>query len=323
MTGNLYWYRAMARRGALSEDELFKLGLEECGARGEAELLEMVKSVFGEEAWVGRNVWLDQQVECDVLLITHHRIYNLNAKYYRVDFSYAQGRAYFGGNEAKSNPLAAFQSSMDRLRALTKRVGLDLPVEGLLMFMNSDQLVSVDDTAAFGCVPRAHVMRTLQDLQKESTAGHGGRHGRGRVGAQWAASRLLTLESQSKYWAPRVEDAHLARLETGLLCPECGGRHLLVTQRSLECPCGRYRFSKAEAIWHAVEDYCKIFHDAPVVTVADIEWFLAGQVPRKTIRQILGARYKMSSRGKYAAYINPYFRQPYGTVPIRAPRRGK
>ena len=61
--------------------------MEECGARGEAELLEMVKSVFGEEAWVGRNVWLDQQVECDVLLITHHRIYILNAKYYRVDFS--------------------------------------------------------------------------------------------------------------------------------------------------------------------------------------------------------------------------------------------
>lgn len=33
MTGNLYWYRAMARRGALSEDELFKLGLEARAAR--------------------------------------------------------------------------------------------------------------------------------------------------------------------------------------------------------------------------------------------------------------------------------------------------
>lgn len=336
MTGKLYWYRAMARRGALSEDELFKLGLEECGAQGEAELLGLVKSVFGEEAWVGRNVWLDQQVECDVLVITRWRIYNLNAKFYRVDFSYSQGRAYFGGHVAKSNPLAAFQSSMDRLRALVKRVGLEVPVEGLLMFMNADQLVTVDDTVAFSCVPRAQVLRTLQGLQKDSVGGYGG-GGRGRGGGagldrdagwrgadrfgggpQWIANRLLTLESESKYWAPRVDDGHLARIETGLLCMDCGGKRLEVSQRSVVCPCGRYQVSKAEAVWDSLEDYCKIFHDAPLVTAADIDWFLGGQVARRAILRVLNSKLKLTAYGKYAAYVNPHYRPPYKDIRVRS-----
>lgn len=342
MTEKLIWYQTMARREALGEDECFKLQLLEHGRRGEDELFGMVQSIFGPDAWVARNLWLDQQVECDVLLVTHSRIVNLNAKYYRGDFKFAQGKAYFGDKELRSNPLAVFQTSMDRLRELVRRVGLNVPVEGMLVFMNPDYSVTVDESALFPCLARSQVKRVLKELQRDSARAVGnGRAGArvdmddfggslggsfggaGGLDIQWTGSRLMTLKSESKYGPPRVNDTHLSRLVRGLVCPKCGGRHLAVSQRSVVCPCRHYTVTKAEATCHAIEEYCILFHDAPLVTAAEIDWFLAGGVPRKTITRQLSTHYKLNSRGKYAAYINPHYRQPFGSVPVRAGRRSK
>lgn len=334
MATELSWYQAMARRGVLSEDELFKLQLLVNGARGEDELFKLVKSVFGTDVWAARNLWLDKQVECDVLLITHNRIVNLNAKYYRGDFKFSQGQAYFGGKVLRSNPLAVFQTSMDRLRELVRRAGLNVPVDGMLVFMNPNYSVTVDESAVFPCLARDQVLRVLMELQGESvkalgTGGGGGALGglggaggaAGGLDIQWTGSRLLTLESESKYSAPRVNDAHLSKLVTGFVCPKCGGRHLAVSQRSVVCPCGHYSVTKAEATCQAIEEYCILFHDAPLVTAREIEWFLGGDVPRKTITRQLSTHYKLNSRGKYAAYVNPHYRQPFGSAPVRAGRR--
>lgn len=331
MATKLSWYQAMARRGALNGDELFQMQLLENGARGEAELFRLVKSVFGEDVWAAKNLWLDQQVECDVLLVTHSRIVNLNAKFYRGDFNFSKGKAYFDDKVLRSDPLAVFHTSMDRLRELVRRVGLNVPVDGLLVFMNPDYSVTVDESATFPCLARDQVRRVLKELKAESDAsrpaggssgggfGEFGGNGGGNCGVdiQWTGSRLLTLKSESKYGAPQMNDTHLTKLARGFVCPKCGGRHLTVGQRSVVCPCGRYSVTRSDAIWQTIEEYCLLFHDAPLVTAAEIAWFLDGSVPRRAIIHHLKSNLTLTTYGKYAAYINPHYRPPYRNGKVR------
>lgn len=327
MSGELKCLLALERRGALSEDELFLLQRLEAGDRGEAELLAMVESVFGEEVWVRRNVWLDRQVECDLLVVTRARVLNLNAKFYQGDFRYVDGKAFFNQSELRSNPVLAFQRSMDRLRELARRCGLeDVPVDGRLVFLNPDYSVSVDGSNVWPCVGRADVLKMLQELRAEaggSGGGRGSRLGTGynsgsrRTGTpsgldiNWVASRLMTLESESKYWAAPLNLSHLQKMYRGLLCPSCGNRHLSVSQRIVVCACGHYRVSKEQAVWETVQEFAMLLHDQPVLRTSELEWYLGGEVRRRFIVNLLTQNLTVANSGRHATYVNPFYRKPY------------
>ena len=320
MSGELKCLLALERRGALSEDELFLLQRLEAGDRGEAELLAMVESVFGEEVWVRRNVWLDRQVECDLLVVTRARVLNLNAKFYQGDFRYVDGKAFFNQSELRSNPVLAFQRSMDRLRELARRCGLeDVPIDGRLVFLNPDYSVSVDGSNVWPCVGRADVLKMLQDLRAEaggSRLGTGYKSGSRRTGTpsgldiNWVASRLMTLESESKYWAAPLNLSHLQKIYRGLLCPSCGNRHLSVSQRVVECACGHYRISKEQAVWEAVQEFAMLLHDQPVLRTSELEWYLGGEVRRGFILNILKENFKITRLGRFTVFQNPFYREP-------------
>lgn len=335
LSGELRCLLALERRGALAEDELFLLQRLEAGDRGEAELLAMVESVFGEEVWVRRNVWLDRQVECDLLVITRARVLNLNAKFYQGDFRYVDGKAFFNQSELRSNPVLAFQRSMDRLRDLARRSGLeDVPVDGRLVFLNPDYSVWVDGSNVWPCVGRADVLKMLQDLRAEAEGiedrvgrgdpgGHGSRGGWSgyNIGSRhtvmssgldinWVASRLMTLESESKYWPAPLNLSHLQKMYRGLLCPSCGNRHLSVTQRVVECACGYYRVSKEQAVWETLQEFAMLLHDQPVLRTSELEWYLGGEVRRGFILNILKENFKITRLGRFTVFQNPFYREP-------------
>lgn len=81
--------------------ERFNYQLLMNGDKGESELVEALLAHDLTDIWWRRNLWLERQVECDVIIITYAKIYVLNAKYYNGDFSFRDNVAYFNDKHTK------------------------------------------------------------------------------------------------------------------------------------------------------------------------------------------------------------------------------
>lgn len=125
------------------------------GDKGESELVEALLAHDLTDIWWRRNLWLERQVECDVIIITYAKIYVLNAKYYNGDFSFRDNVAYFNDKPLQNDPLASFQLSLGRLKKLMRDNGIEATLEGRLVFMNPDYRVTADETASLECVTRS------------------------------------------------------------------------------------------------------------------------------------------------------------------------
>lgn len=124
------------------------------GDKGESELVEALLAHDLTDIWWRRNLWLERQVECDVIIITYAKIYVLNAKYYNSDFSFRDNVAYFNDKPLQNDPLASFQLSLGCLKKLMRDNGIEATLEGRLVFMNPDYRVTADETASLECVTR-------------------------------------------------------------------------------------------------------------------------------------------------------------------------
>lgn len=307
MKDKITWYKLMARRGALDKAERFNYQLLVNGDKGESELVESLIAHNFTDIWWRRNLWLDRQVECDVIIITHAKIYVLNAKYYNGDFYYRDNVAYFNDKPLQNDPLSSFQLSLGRLKKLLWENGIEASVEGRLVFMNPDYSVAFDDTASVECVPRYGVLRMLDDIRLAARQ-IGRRNG---LNPDLVGNMLLAIESDSKYNLPIVQDIHLQRMVFGLICPKCQGcQSLQVGKQSVVCLCGNFYSSKRSVILDAIQEYGMLFHHQASFTSKDIYHFLGGLVRRKYISTVLTSHYTQVGTGSSTAFVNPHFRNP-------------
>lgn len=307
MQERILWYRMMNQREALDKEGRFEYQLLVNGDRGESDLVSILLEQGFEDIWWRRNLWLARQVECDVLLVTYEKIYVLNAKYYNGDFLYRDTVAYFNGKPLQNDPVNSFQTSLGRLKKLLKEAGIEVAVEGRLVFMNPDYSVTFDDTASIECVPRYSVLKMFAEI--DSKARQIGR--RQGLQPEMVGLKLLALESDSKYNLPVVKDSQLQQMSVGFMCPECKNcRGVSVSLNRVSCRCKHYSVAKRNAVLSAVKEYGQIFHDRERFTSLDIYNFLGGQIRRKILAKIIASNYQKVSKGPTTAYLNPFFRNP-------------
>ena len=325
MDDKLEWYAAMAMREALGKDEQFDYQLLVNGVVGENELFRLLMEQNFQDVWWRRNFWLSRQVECDLLLVTHAKLYVLNAKYYNGQFVYRDNVAYFNGKPLQNDPLNSFQLSMGRLKKLLAGAGIEVPVEGRVVFMNPNFGCSFDESVSVECVPRHGVLRMFQDI-RDVAVQVGRRNGLNpeRIGQQ-----LLALESDSKYNLPVVKDTHLQKMIRGLLCPACGANEarsrdaavqrrtaaivrskLTIERQKVTCATCGYQALKRSAVLLAVEEYCKLFHHKTSFTTMDICWFMGEEIRRRYVIDTLSAHYTLIGGGPSSSYLNPHYRDP-------------
>lgn len=325
MDDKLEWYAAMAMREALGKDEKFDYQLLVNGVVGENELFRLLMEQNFQDVWWRRNFWLSRQVECDLLLVTHAKLYVLNAKYYNGQFVYRDHVAYFNGKPLQNDPLSSFQLSMGRLKKLLAGAGIEVPVEGRVVFMNPNFGCSFDESVSVECVPRHGVLRMFQDI-RDVAVQVGRRNGLNpeRIGQQ-----LLALESDSKYNLPVVKDTHLQKMIRGLLCPACGANEarsrdaavqhrtaavvrskLTIKRKKVTCKVCDYQTLKRSAVLLAIEEYCKLFHHKTSFTTMDICWFMGNEIRRKYVSALLTTHYSQHEFGRNTSFENPYYRDP-------------
>ena len=325
MDDKLEWYAAMAMREALGKDEQFDYQLLVNGVAGENELFRLLMEQNYQDVWWRRNFWLSRQVECDLLLVTHAKLYVLNAKYYNGQFVYRDNVAYFNGKPLQNDPLSSFQLSMGRLKKLLAEAGIEVPVEGRVVFMNPNFGCSFDESVSVECVPRHGVLRMFQDI-RDVAVQVGRRNGLNpeRIGQQ-----LLALESDSKYNLPVVKDTHMQKMTCGLLCPACGANEassrgaavqrrtaaivrskLTIERQKVTCEVCDYQALKRSAVLLAVEEYCKLFHHKTSFTTMDICWFMGEEIRRRYVIDTLSAHYTLIGGGPSSSYLNPHYRDP-------------
>lgn len=307
MKNRIAWYELLARRGALDKDEQFAYQLLVNGDKGESELLQVLLDLELNHFWWRRNFWLARQVECDLIFVTHSKIYVLNAKYYNGEFAYRDHVAYFNGKALQSDPVSSFQLSLGRLKKLLAEHGIDAALEGRLVFMNPNYKVTCDDSASLDCVPRYDLLKMFQEITADSSK-VGRRYG---LQIDKIGNQLLALESDSKYNLPTVNDGHLQRMRVGLFCPHCrSGRGVGVGHHYVTCQCRQYLVSKQAAVLDAILEYGQLFHHKSTFTTTDIYQFLGGQIRRRYISNLLLSKYERIAKGHKTAFINPSYRNP-------------
>ena len=307
MQDKIMWYELMDRREALDKNERFDYQLLINGERGENELVQLLLKHNFEDSWWRRNLWLARQVECDVILVTHEKIYVLNAKNYYGEFVYRDNVAYFNGKALQNDPVNSFQLSLGRLKKLLHEAGIAAKVEGRLVFMNPDYRVAFDESVSVECIARDGILNMFTDI--EAKARQVGR----RQGLQPEAvgMKLLALESDSKYNLPVIQDVQMNKLATGFICTKCRNcRKISVSINLVSCLCGRYIVSKRVAALDAIKEYCHIFHHRESFTTLDIYNFLGGQVRRRYLSNLLNEQFELAAVGPSTAFINPYYRNP-------------
>lgn len=307
MQDRMMWYELMDQREALDKDGRFDYQLLLNGDRGENELVRLLLEQGFEDIWWRRNLWLARQVECDVILVTYEKIYVLNAKNYYGEFIYRDHVAYFNGKPLQNDPIGSFQLSLGRLKKLLREAGIDVAVEGRLVFMNPDYSVDFDDSVSVECVSRYNVLKLLAEI--DTKARHVGRqHG---LHPEAVGAKLLALESDSKYNLPMVQDVQVEKMAAGFVCPKCRScRGMTVSINLVTCRCRQYTVSKRVAVSEAINEYCHIFHHRESFTSLEIYNFLGGQVRRRYISRLLKEQFKLAAFGSTTAYVNPYYRNP-------------
>lgn len=307
MQEQLMWYELMDRRQALDKDGRFNYQLLLHADRGEKELVRLLLNQGFEDIWWRRNLWLARQVECDVILVTHEKIYVLNAKNYYGEFVYRDNVAYFNGKALQNDPVSSFQLSLGRLRKLLREAAIEATVEGRLVFMNPDYSVTFDDSVSVECVSRYDVLKMLADIDMKAR-----QVGR-RQGLQPEAigMKLLALESDCKYNLPVVTEGQKERMTAGFVCLNCKNcKGITVSMHKVRCRCGHYALSKREAVMNAIDEYGKLFHHRESLTTMDIYNFLGGQVRRKYISAILMANFTLAAISSRTAFFNSHYRNP-------------
>lgn len=245
--------------------------------------------------------------------MTHAKIYVLNAKYYNGDFAYRDSMAYFNGQPLQNDPLATFQQSLRRLRKLLVDLGVNAVVEGRVVFMNPNYNVTIDDSAGVECVARYGVLQMFNEFVTESS--HIGSHGGLLIDS--IGNQLLTIESESKYNLPVVNELHMRQMKTGISCPKCGRCGVRVSQRTVSCICKQFQISKKDAVIHAIEEYGKLFHHRPTFSSAHIFEFIGHQIRRKYLSKILNDNYTLAVKGPHTSFVNPHYRNPENFETLR------
>ncbi|MGM7701988.1 nuclease-related domain-containing protein [Pseudalkalibacillus sp. Hm43] len=287
--------RALNNRKSFSDQEQTKYFNAEKGYEGECKFDDWLAPLLDGKI-VLNDLLLDfnQTIfQIDSLLLTSEKIILFEVKNFEGDY-YVEGDGWYSlkGKEI-NNPLHQLHRNTVLLRGLLRMIGLKIPIEPRLIFMNPEfQLYQtpLDPPIIFP----SQLNRFKAEMKKERS------YANNRMTK--IAQHLLKLHLDKNPNA-RLPQYNYDELRKGISCPKCQQMYSELTKTTLVCDKCDGAEPYEPAVLKAIEDFQLLFPDKKITTNAIYEW--CGMVVSvKKIRTSLNRNFNQIKFGPSTYYEN-------------------
>ncbi len=225
--------------------------------------------------------------QLDSLLMSSLKIILFEVKNLEGDYYLERDCWFLSTGKEITNPLHQLQRSTILLRNLLKGLGISLPIESYLVFVNPEFYLYQAPTN-LPIIFHPQLNRYFTNMQKERSFLKNHHYDIGK--------QLLSLELTD---APsfRLPKYDYSLLKKGIQCFACGGMYGELLKTTLVCKnCGRTEGFEP-ALLRTVDEFKLLFPERKVTTNAIHDW--CGIVKKRlTIRNVLTRNYRLINKGK-------------------------
>ncbi|UGB31301.1 nuclease-related domain-containing protein [Metabacillus sp. B2-18] len=286
----------LRHRMSFTDGELKKLQADEKGFEGECHFDELI-SQSPVSTYLQLNdlllEWRNTTFQIDSLLISPYKIYLFDIKNYEGEF-YIEGNRWYlsSGNEIK-NPIPQIHRLESFLRPLIQTLGINLPIEASVIFVNPD-FTLYQATRHLPIILPTQINSFIKRLGSVSmnSSGH----------LIDLAKKLGSLHIEnSPYDGMYIPEYTYESLNKGVLCLNCGLLSVRLNGRGLMCErCGE-KEELHVGIMRTIKEYRMLFPQRQITVSAANDWCRLGMT-RLRMQKILKEQLVMVKGGKSTYY---------------------
>lgn len=288
-------YRSLHERSCLSTENRHHYMNLAKGYEGEVLLDARMKHLSND--WLMINdLRLDYNktvFQIDKLLISSEKMYALEVKNLEGDYAIkGNGKWVSVSSDTEiKNPLHQVNRSEIYLQKVTKELGINIPIESALIFINPDFFLynaPLDQPIIY-----PHQLKRLIKRLGNRPPGYTDSHIN-------FARKLASMHLEDSPYT-RLPEYHYNELKKGVICKGCGSFELEGKKHSFTCKkCGKTE-SVTSSVLSAMEEVHLLFPERKITTNLVHDW--CKETPsKKSIQRILSQNLKQIGTGKHAYY---------------------
>lgn len=234
--------------------------------------------------------------QIDTLLITENSLILFEVKNYQGDYVYREGNFHNCATDRKiTNPLHQLNRSETLLRQLLQKHGFQLPIEGQVIFINSEfhlYLAPLDQPIFY----HSQLKKLVKNLSARPSNLNGGH----RKLAEFLLKKHIT---KSPY--TNLPPFNYDSLRKRITCACCNSFYISVCGKRGKCAvcseCG-HQEDFEHAVVRTIEDYCLLFPDRKITISSVCDWLKLHNHKRQ-IKRILAKNFNVVGSRRHSYYV--------------------
>lgn len=281
-----HYLQAYEGRGQLSSNDTDELRRIQLGLKGETLVRSIIEPLRPNDLCVLFDVWLDcfGTTQLDALILAPKQIYLINVKNYQFELKTGEEFSHKVTRSIHNQLL----KSKDILQNILDDLGIEIPIETVVMFANDYQKDWIVELKPCQVVLFHEIAFWFRKLIS--------RHGGWQSIRQMEELRDSILAYQCEPVKPRwleglSHDTICQQLELGLRCTHCRAVNQMIaeTQRTITCRCG-YKTSRHKVVLATIDEYLAL-RMTKRFTRRQVEDFVV-DVSTNTLIRILNKHFK-------------------------------
>ncbi|MCM3599225.1 NERD domain-containing protein [Robertmurraya korlensis] len=283
-------------RGRQKELDVEHLKILEKGFSGELQWDSFVIDTLTSSSYLLLNDLLltssgGQMFQIDSLLL-RKKFFIFEVKNYDGEYFVENDRWYSIGKTEIQNPLIQLQRTETGFRRLLKDLGIHLPVEAYVVFVNPEFTLFNAPHHPSLLLP-SQLKRFILKMKQETYE---------MTKKDQIISNKISACHIEKSPYVRLPSYSYEDLEKGIRCGCCGRFLFPLSQSYVYCEMCRNKEAVETAVLRNVTEYQTLFPQKLVTTIGILEW-CGGIVSEKTIRRILKKNFKTQGANRHTHFI--------------------
>jgi ribosomal protein L37E len=288
--------RILRPRMPFTDRELKQLESDEKGYQGES-LFDDIIAGSPASTYLHLNDLMlsshNNTFQVDSLIFSPHKISLFEVKNFGGEF-YIEGEQWFlqSGKEIK-NPIPQLRRSRDLLRPLVQTLGVHLPIEAYVIFVNPEFTLFQASSQLPIILPTQinSFMKKFTPVSMESNKS-----------LIDAAKKLASHhDDNSPYYKSHMPSFDFDNIKKGATCFRCGSLSVHLCGRSVECDVCGFKENLHNATLRAIDEH-KLLFPGRLITVSSINEWTGFNMNRLRLQRILVNHLTMTGSGKTVFY---------------------
>ncbi|WP_449538946.1 nuclease-related domain-containing protein [Ferdinandcohnia sp. Marseille-Q9671] len=238
--------------------------------------------------------WQNTTFQIDSLLISPYKIYLFEIKNFEGEYYIEGDRWYFSSGYEVKNPIPQLQRSESLLRPLVQTLGINLPIEANVIFVNPEFTLFQANRNLPIILPtqiNSYIKRLGSDSRKSNEHLIG------------SAKKICSLHiEKSPYSDVKIPKYTYSSVKKGMSCLDCGTLSVRLDGKELVCVrCGTSEKLHA-GVMRSVEELRVLFPER-LITVSQVNEWCGLNLDRLRLRKILKEHLRMVKGGKSTYYL--------------------